>query len=174
MPRRREKYWYALRVFKDMGRAREDFSRARIRTFVPYRVEEVVEGGLRYEERPLVESLIFIRASGRYVKEYWYEHFPDVMYYRDLGTGEPGRIGDGEMEAFRRVTSPLEAGVVFYETEGGADWRRGERVRVREGRFAGYEGNVVRIGRDRKVAVELLLNFRVVADIHPRFLERIK
>lgn len=173
MARPREKYWYALRIFKDMAQARSEFSRDRIQTFVPYRIEETVRGGVRYEEKPLIESLIFLKASERYIKEYWYNHLPHVMYYRDFSTGEPGRIPDREMDAFRRLAAPLDPGVEFFDAAAGPDFRKGEQVLITDGRFKGYKGWIFRIGKDRKVVVNVIDNFHFRLDIHPRFLQKL-
>lgn len=173
MARPREKYWYALRIFKDMAQARDDFSRERIATFVPYRVEERVDGGVKYEEKPLIESLIFLKTTAKYVKDYWYSHYPHVMYYRDFATGEPGRIPDREMDAFRKLAAPLDPSIEFFDSEGGPDFRKGEAVLITDGRFKGCSGHIFRIGRDRKVIVSLTENFHFRLDIHPRFLQKL-
>lgn len=174
MARPREKYWYALRIFKDMAQAKSDFSKARIQTFVPYRIEETVRGGVRYEEKPLIESLIFLKASEKYIKDYWYAHLPNVMYYRDFATGEPGRIPDGEMEAFRKLAAPLDPGIEFFDAAAGPDFRKGEPVVITDGTFKGYKGHIFRIGRDRKVVVSIADNFHFRLDVHPRFLQRLE
>ena len=174
MARPREKYWYALRIFRDMAQAKSEFAKERIRTFVPYRIEETVRGGVRYEEKPLIESLIFLEASEKYIKEFWYSHLPYVMYYRDFATGEPGRIPDGEMEAFRKLAAPLDAGIEFFDTEAGPDFRKGEQVLITDGKFKGYRGHIFRIGKDRKVVVNVAGNFYFRIDIHPRFLQKLE
>lgn len=164
--------WFALKVFKGMVIAKKDFEEAGVRFFIPYLVEESLENGVKYKEKPLMASLIFVRATAQYVKEYWVRHLPGVMYYRDLETGEPAVIPDEEMEAFIKLTSPAEPGAELFENDT-PEFHKGQKVRITGGKFTGYEGNVFRIGKDRKVIVRVTDQFSFRLDIHPRFLEAI-
>lgn len=170
MSRPREKYWYAIRVFKDMPGVKAEFARKHLKTFVPYRVEENLTGGVKYKEVPLIDSLIFLEASEKYIRQLRYDRYPHVMYYRDFATGGPGRIPDEEMDLFRKVTSPLGKGVEFFD-EDSPEFHTGQKVLITEGKFKGYTGNIFRIGKDRKVIVSVAGNFSFRLDIHPRFLQ---
>lgn len=173
MPRSRELCWYALRIFKNFAAAREELTAAGFDTFIPYRVEESLQGGVQYEEVPLIASLIFVRTTQAFVRTYWYAHLPHVMFYKDFESGNPATIPDVEMEAFMKLTSPLEPGAVLFDNDS-PEFHKGQRVRIREGKFAGYEGNIYRIGKDRKVIVKVTDHFSFRLDIHPRFLEPIE
>ena len=165
--------WYALKIFKGMNVAKKDFEGAGIKFFIPYLVEESLEGGVRYKEKPLMASLIFVRTSAKFVKEYWVRHLPGVMYYRNLESGEPAVIPDAQMEAFIKLTSPADPGAVLFENDN-PEFHKGQRVRITEGKFKGYEGNIYRIGKDRKVVVKVTEQFSFRLDIHPRYLEPIQ
>lgn len=169
MPHPKDRNWYALRIFKNFAGARKELESAAVETFIPYRVEESLQNGVKYEEVPLIASLIFVRASLQYVKAFWYAHLPHCMFYKDFRSGDPALIPDAEMEAFMKLTSPLESGAVLFDNDS-PEFHKGQRVRITEGRFAGYEGNIYRIGKDRKVIVKVTEHFSFRLDIHPRFL----
>lgn len=172
MPDKCESHWYALRVFRNMPRAKADFEKDGVETFIPYQVVESKHKGTRYEKVPLVESLIFVRTSAAYVKAYRNSHIPGVMYYRDLASGEPGAIPDVQMDVFRRVTSPLGSGARYFDNDR-PEYHRGERVKILDGNYKGMEGNIFRVGRDRKVLVSIAgVCSLLISDIDPKFLEK--
>lgn len=154
MSRPREKYWFALRVFKGMAQAKKDFEDAAVRTFVPYRMETAPDGRVKNKAVPLVSSLIFVYASAAYVKEYAYSHTPGVRYYPDLESKEPGIIRDEEMEPFMRVTSPLSPDARYFDNDA-PEYHKGDAVLITEGQFKGMEGHIFRVGKDRKVVVSI-------------------
>ena len=175
MPEKREleSHWYALRVFRNMPRAKADFEKAGIETFIPYQVVESKKPGRRYEQVPLVESLIFVRATASYVRSYRDSHIPGVMYYKDLATGAPGAIPDLQMDIFRKVTAPLGSNVRYFDNDR-PEYHKGDRVRIIDGNFKGMEGNIFRVGRDRKVLVSIAgVCSLLISNIEPGMMERV-
>ena len=173
MTPKQDTYWFALKIFKGMAAAKKEFSEAGIRTFVPFLVEESLRNGVKYKEKPLMASLIFLKPTPKYVKEYWVKHIPGVLYYREFESGEPAAIPDDEMEAFIRLTSPADPGTALFENDS-PEFHKGQKVKITGGKFEGYVGNIYRIGRDRKVVVKVSDNFSFRLDIHPRYLKPIE
>ena len=175
MPRSRETYWYALKVF--YGRTKlveEDFRKARYTTFIPMKVEEVeIDGHRDYVEKPLITSLMFVRCTERFLKKLKIMYNDYFLYYSEPGERAPGRIPDKEMDNFRLATT-LNTSDVMYMGSDTFQLRKGDRIRVRDGLYKGLEGYVRRINHSRKVLV-CLEGIAVVAvsNIHPHLLEKI-
>ena len=164
-------YWFALKIYREMARAKEDFATQGLDTFVPYRVVEQKDGKQRFKEVPLVESLIFVKAPTKFVKDYSQLHWPSVRYYKNPGTNEPGRIPEREMVPFMKATSPLGDGTRFFEDDR-PEYHKGDAVEIIDGQFKGLKGNVFRVGKDRKVIVSIKGAFTLLLDIQPEFFRK--
>ena len=72
MAQKREIYWFALTVFKNLPGLEDAFSKKGWETFRAYTVEETYEGTrVVRKEVPLVRSLLFVRSilhSDRFVR----------------------------------------------------------------------------------------------------------
>ena len=172
-----ESYWYALKVFYSKAPlVQEDFRKAGFDTYLPTMIEEHFEAGeLRYVEKPLVASLLFVHCPESFLETYKRGHDHQMMWYADLETKRPGRIDDREMAIFRAATTIAgsDPGAIYL----GSDTARlctGDRVRVTDGLYKGAEGYVKRIRHARKVLV-CIQGVAVVAlsNIHPDYLEKI-
>ena len=93
------------------------------------------------------------------------------MYYRDADGKHPGIIQDHEMEVFILATSN---GVGEFLGSDTAEYMVGDKVRITDGIYKGYEGYIRRIKHDRKLLV-CLQGVAVVAfgDINMDFVEKI-
>lgn len=157
MGRSRETYWYALKVFyQKVDLIRDELKKSRHETFVPMIVEEVIgKGEISHVLKPAVASLLFVRCTEKFLLDFRRqknecgEHF---IIYRDLDSGKPGRIPDHEMEVFMMATSAPNPDAQYL----GSDTEKymvGDRVRVTDGPYKGYEGFIRRIKHDRKLLV---------------------
>ncbi|MBO4341169.1 MAG: UpxY family transcription antiterminator [Bacteroidales bacterium] len=151
MARPREKYWYALKVFFNrVEMLREVFKASRYETFVPMLLERP-DGGGKPVEKPAVPSLLFVKCSEQFLTDLKHDRWDVFMCYPDT-EGHPGKISDHDMEVFMKATSaPLQGGEFL-----GSDTQNymvGEKVRVKEGVYKGYEGYIKRIKHDRKLLV---------------------
>ena len=70
------------------------------------------------------------------------------------GTNEILRVADREMENFMRVASVLDDRVLYLDYK---DYigKEGKRVRINEGTFAGVEGVIKRIKKNKHVVVQI-------------------
>ena len=167
--------WFALKVFYNkIGPIKEEAETAGWPTFIPVRVEEeYTADGLKYVEKQLIRSLLFIHCTPEWLIAFKHRHFSDLMFYADLETGKPAPIPDKEMKSFMILTSGNRK--VEYLGETLADFRRGEHVRVTGGIYKGAEGWIKRVKQDRKFLVAVTgVAVVAVSYIHPEYLEKIE
>ncbi len=172
-------HWYALKVFYNKVLALQSrFADEGCDTYCP----------LDAEGKPLVASLLFVRcpearlvaihrsALTDEVKFAIYtrkELRPSPLDGKPQDMDVPAPIREDEMRAFILVTS---AGPGTFEVLGPDDpkYHTGQRVRVTEGPFAGSEGVVKRIKKDRRLVITVT-GIVAVATVHinPAFLQPI-
>ena len=150
-------HWYALKVFYNKVLALQSrFAGEGCDTYCP----------LDAEGKPLVASLLFVRCPEARLTSSPLDGKPQDM---DV----PAPIREDEMRAFILVTS---AGPGTFEVLGPDDpkYHTGQRVRVTEGPFAGSEGVVKRIKKDRRLVITVT-GIVAVATVHinPAFLQPI-
>lgn len=77
------------------------------------------------------------------------------------------------MQMFMMVSSGDQEGLEYFE-DGAFNWKKGERVRVIDGRFKGLEGEIKRINGDHRLIVTIEGICAVATTYIPRcFLEKI-
>ena len=142
--------WYALKVFYNKVFDLRDTLAGRVDdTYIPVTVSVVERGGVKKRvERPLISSLMFIRATPEAAASLGPVIEGKAMIYTAMTAAgrHPVAIPDREMNIFMLVTSRGEWGVEYI----GDDMTRyhsGDRVRVIDGPFKGSEGHIVRIVR---------------------------
>ena len=175
MGRPRSTYWYAIKVFHNrVEQIRDDFRGDRYETYYPFLVEEKFENsGVKYVEKPVMPSLLFVRCPEKYLIGFKNSHDSEMMFYSEPGSRLPGKINDREMEMFKAATSVSDKDTVFL----GSDTERycvGDKVLVTDGMYKGLEGYVKRIRHSRRVLVSIK-GIAVVAlsNIHPSYLKKI-
>lgn len=169
-------HWFALKTFrKGVFNAETKLAELGIETYLPcerVRVERA-DGTLHYRRRPLINSLLFFRAT--------YEQAADVkkclqgeamIYTRRMGYQIlPYAIPDREMNIFMLVTSAGDQGMELMDAR--YDFHQGEHVRVVDGPFKGAEGYICRIKKNRRLVVSLEGVCAVATSYIPReFLQR--
>lgn len=116
-------------------------------------------------KKPLVPSLMFIRCTESFLKTLKHNHLSEFSYYTRYADKElpdketkkqlqkvPAIIPDDQMQAFIWLTS--EDHEISYLGEP-KDIKLGDRVRVTEGPFKGFVGNIKRIKKDRKFVITI-------------------
>ena len=122
-----------------------------VERFVPTELRRRTRGGTSYE-RPLIPSLVFLRATKRQACDLAnFEALP-VRYLIDPATRSLLVVPDKQLEDFRRVLdlSTDEGGLMDRPLE------LGERVRVVKGVLSGVEGFVLELRGRTYVVVRLL------------------
>ena len=172
--------WYALKVFYNKVLAlRDSLTGEGVETYCP----------LDADGKPLVSSLLFARCpeqqltdlhnaaqDGSDAKFAIYtrkEVRPSALDGKTQEMNVPAPIPEDEMRAFILVTS---AGPDTFEVLGDdlPKYHTGQKVRVTEGPFAGLEGRVKRIKKDRRLVITVT-GIVAVATVHinPAYLEPI-
>ena len=116
-------------------------------------------------KKPLVASLMFIHCTESFLKTLKHNHLSEFSYYTRYADKEltdkevtkqlqkvPAIIPDDQMQAFIWLTS--EEHKISYLGEP-KDIKLGDRVRVTEGPFKGFTGNIKRIKKDRKFVITI-------------------
>ncbi len=168
-------HWYALKVFYNRVVYLRSLFPEDVETYTPMQtVEQYERGQLSYVEKQLIPSLLFVRCSEDWLVKFKHEHNVDFMYYAEPDSSRPGAIPDSEMRSFILVTSADAGRDVKYFGADAPEYRTGDRVRVTGGIYAGAEGYIKRIKKDRKLIVSVTgVAVVAVSYIHPDFLEKI-
>ena len=145
--------------------------------YAPFtRIDHVNSRGKRVvTEKPVIPSLFFIRCTHSQVSAFedWmgdraflYKHIQDGMV-------TPIAIPLREMQMFMMVSSGDQEGLDYFGADA-YDWKKGERVRVIDGRFKGLEGEIKRINGTKRLIVAIEGVCAVATTYIPRcFLEKI-
>ena len=174
MAQKREIYWFALTVFKNLPGLVDAFSRKGWETFRAFAIEETVEGSrIIRKEVPLVKSLLFVNCPMKELVNFKYQNNDWFMYYKAPTGTDPGPVDDNEMKAFMLVTS-VRDGNLRVLGEDRPEYHKGDKVRVISGPYKGAEGYVKRIRRSRELLVCVEgVTVVVVSQIPPEYLEKI-
>lgn len=167
--------WHAVRIFYNrVEPLKETLDNAAIRYFYPmHLVEKCSDGGFIYVQEPLIKSLMFVRSSESDLEKIRQKHSTSVSPYYDHRTNRFLVVPDEQMDLFMKICSIKDSGLE-YLGEDGPQFHQGDRVRVIDGIFKGFEGHIKRIKHDRKliVTIEGVASF-ATRFIPPAFLEKI-
>lgn len=147
--------WYALKVFYNRTAALEKkITACNVETYIPMQTLEKFDAdGLHYEEKPLINSLLFVRCKESWLISFKRDNPGDFMFYASMDSKRPGPIDDEEMRMFMFVTSADHGRNLHYFGEDASVIKAGQRVRVTGGIYKGAEGYIKRIKKDRKLIV---------------------
>ena len=147
-----------------------------VECYVPY----IDQKGSREEpgkkRQVAIPSLMFFRSSSAGARRVLQMVRGKAMVYtyQTQDGWMPAPISDREMNVFRLVVSSGAEGLEYYDNDPRV-FKRGERVRVTGGLFAGAEGHIVRIKGDRRLIVSLTGICAVASSYIPQcFLEKIE
>ena len=145
-----------MRVF--FGRAelfKESLDDADIEYFFPTRlVEKPTAGGLKFVPEPLVRSLIFIKTTRGSLHLLRTKLGGTIVPYYDKAANSPLVVPEKQMEQFIKLCEMRDSGLEYLGSDE-PKYHQGDRVRVTEGIFKGFEGHVKRIRHDRKLIVTI-------------------
>jgi len=181
-----DKKWYAIKVFFNKVFQMEDIlSDMELETYLPVQKDKlkgpeylkvskrlslvdvnhrkdsryIQEGAIIYERKPLVASLIFLRADDNEISAVDARLKDEMILGRLLGfiykTADFKKwatIPDKQMESFRLLTENGGDGLTFY-TANLVKLAQGDKVRVIDGPLKGAEGYIKRIKKDRRLLV---------------------
>lgn len=134
-----------------------------VENFLPMHWEmvESKQGGKKRVLLPAIHNLLFVKSSQEFLTELKTtrtELSPlRYMMKRPLPGEEKSEIitvPDQQMENFMKVASVQDDRVMFLENNDFVN-KVGQRVKVTEGYFAGVEGIIKRINKNKRIVVQL-------------------
>lgn len=139
------------------------------------------QGPVIFERRPMVSSLLFVRASEGGIKEISEMlkgpadlNKPEGFVYRSSDWQDFSVIPDRQMTMFILITNSGESGLSFFSADDLSHFQKGDMVRVTEGPLKGAEGYVRRIKKHHRLLVSIEGVVAVATSyIPPQFLEKI-
>ena len=156
-------HWYPMRV--TYGREiviKEFLDKAEIESFLPMRYDIIeTKDGISRELVPAVSNIIFIRSTQKeltYMKMYDKRFEPLRYMIRKLdydNKQEIITISDTAMDNFMKVSRVPDEKVFYLEPNDFVTSPAGRRVTITSGPFAGVEGVIKRIQRNKHVVVQL-------------------
>lgn len=156
----------------------DDILGNQIEHYAPFvRIDHVNSHGKRVvTEKPVIPSLFFVRSTLVQVQAFARWMGDKVRIYTHLEDGKvvPIAIPLHQMQMFIMVSSGDQEGLDYYGPDA-YSWRRGERVKVIDGRFKGLEGEIKRIDGNKRLVVTIEGICAVATTYIPRcFLEKIE
>lgn len=129
--------------------------------------------GMRQVEAPSVSGLIFLQGSPRQLQAYLDERLPMHKLCKNCSTGRVATIPCNQMEPFMRVseTEPdrlrfLLRPFVYYA-------QNRTLLRIVSGDYAGLEGYVIRIARDRRLVMDVGGMAVAISNVHAERFEEV-
>ena len=130
-------------------------------------------GGMREVKTPSVSGLIFLQGAPESLRRYLDANISQHHLCKDCSTGKTATIPCGQMEPFMRVaeTEPerirfLLRPFVYYS-------KNRTLLRIVTGDYAGLEGYVIRIARDRKLVMDVGGMAVAISGIHAERFEEV-
>ena len=130
-------------------------------------------GGMREVETPSVSGLIFLQGNPELLQNYLDKNKKPYKLCKNCSTGKVATIPCNQMEPFMRVaeTEPerlrfLLRPFVYYS-------KNRTLLRIVTGEYAGLEGYVIRIARDRKLVMDVGGMAVAISGIHAERFEEV-
>ena len=172
---REEKLWYAIRVtYHRELKVKKDLESRGITCFVPMQYRREERHGVMVKRLvPSVHNLIFIHLTPTEMQEYKKTTDLPIRYIMDRETRKPITVPTREMENFIKVAGTHEEKLIYLDPDP-SNFKKGERVRIIGGMFAGAEGIFIRIKGDRRVVINVEGLIAVATTyVHPSMIEKI-
>ena len=148
---------YLLLHYRKAEKFADDVAQdARFRCFVHKTVVyEKTAHSVKRIVKPTISGLVFIQGKIAEIQQYLKAEFFPFHLVNDRVTGLPAVIPDKQMQPFMRIMQeePTRIRVLDHPIEQYASGN--VKLRVLTGAFAGQEGYLVRIARDRKLVVNV-------------------
>lgn len=162
--------WYAIKIF--YNRTQLIIDKLRLETMEYYYP-------LNAKGKPLIPGLIFVNtdlSKIEAVRGFFrdpYTHKDKFLIYQNA-EHKPAPIPQREMDAFILVTSAAQAGLEYIGPDL-PEYHVGDLVRVLSGPYAGVEGYIRRVKKDRRLFV-CISGVAVVATafVDPRQVEKVE
>ena len=111
-------------------------------------------GGVKKELKPTISGLVFLQGRTVDLQKFLRARYPQYHLVNDRCKGLPASISDRVMQPFMTVLKDNPERVTFLRDPFEKFAREHARLRVLTGLFAGCEGYIVRIDRDRQLVFD--------------------
>lgn len=133
------------------------FQRCGFRYFIhkSYKYKKRTEkSGVEKRKQPTISGLVFLQGRPSELQAYLNQRFYPCRLVKDRSTGRVAAIPDAQMQPFCQYMQ-LASTQIQILTKPIDQYAKGQiRLRVLTGLFAGQEGYLVRIARDRKLVID--------------------
>ena len=166
-------YWYAAKVkYQTERKMKAWLDEQTIENFIPFHTVLIERNGRKFKrEKPIVPGLLFIRTDYQTACTLPVESRIKMVFMRNLESHRFLIVPDKQMQDFMFLLDLSETAVRIEN----ANLKRGDRVRVIKGDFAGIEGELIRIKGHKRVVVRLEGLFSLAtAYIPSAYLEKIE
>ena len=165
--------WYAIKVKCQTERKVKTWlDDLAIENFIPFHKVLFERNGRKIaKEKPIVPGLLFVRTNYRTARILPTESKIKLVYLRNRENHQLLVVPDKQMKDFMFLLDFSESAVRVENT----NLKRGDRVRVIKGDFAGIEGELIRIKGHKRVVVRLEGLFSLATTYIPSaYLEKIE
>ena len=168
-----EVHWYAARVkYQTEKKIKAFLEEKQIEHYIPFKKVIVERCGKKIQkEKPKVSCFVFVRANYQDALVIASACTYSISYIRNLCTKKLQVIPDKQMQDFMFLLHFSETVVQISNDH----LKKGDRVRVTQGEFAGIEGELIRIKGHKRVVVRLEGLFSLATTYIPSgYLEKIE
>ena len=111
--------------------------------------------GVMKEEKPSVSGLVFLQGATHDLRSFLQKYFPQYHLVNNCMTSKPASIPNHIMQPFMNIIKSEPERVTFLRDPFVKFAKEHVKLRVLTGIFAGQEGYVVRVNRDRQLIMDL-------------------
>lgn len=116
--------------------------------------QKTERGGVKKELKPTVSGLVFLQGTTSDLQSFLRLYYPQYHLVKDRSRNAPASITNAVMQPFMTVLRNNPERVTFLRDPFEKFARDHVKLRVLTGIFAGYEGYIVRIDRDRQLVFD--------------------
>ena len=147
-----ELHWYVANTCRQEKKIKQRLDSMGIENFIPFQqIARKIHGVDKLIEVPVIPNLVFIHTTFKSCMSLIQEYAFDMRYLRDRETGNFLIVPDKQMNDFMFLLD-FSKEMVEVVNE---NLKKGDKVRVIKGEFAGIEGELIRVKGHKRVVVRL-------------------
>ena len=147
-----ELHWYVANTCRQEKKIKQRLDSMGIENFIPFQqIARKIHGADKLIEVPVIPNLVFIHTTFKSCMSLIQEYAFDMRYLRDRETGNFLIVPDKQMNDFMFLLD-FSKEMVEVVNE---NLKKGDKVRVIKGDFAGIEGELIRVKGHKRVVVRL-------------------
>ena len=147
-----ELHWYVANTCRQEKKIKQRLDSMGIENFIPFQqIARKIHGVDKLIEVPVIPNLVFIHTTFKSCMSLIQEYDFDMRYLRDRETGNFLIVPDKQMNDFMFLLD-FSKEMVEVVNE---NLKKGDKVRVIKGDFAGIEGELIRVKGHKRVVVRL-------------------